>query len=371
MRFHVGLSFNWKTLKKWFIPIILGILMYFGFGLFNNINVYAEAYTPVGVASQIRTIYNDETTEWYTSATGSYDKPLYFHQKDYYYFGIPCNFRLQVIDNIESQYSYKYDYTMTIFVSNIDWDPKKIDQNYEIKVRDDVGVVKDSNCSVVNTEIEEDEFGTLVKKDISCVFSVNKSYSRAYMSAGYFCKGDCQLSNMEHLGYISTDSYMTITNPKFERFNDNSNIVIDQNQTIIDQNNQTNEKLDDLNDKQEEIKDSITDSTIEEGTGNSFFDNFQTEDNGGISGIITAPLTLINSLLDGQGTCTDLKFPIMGKEVSLPSGCIIWDKVPNEMEVLIQTLVCGTGAYFLLKQLFKDIEKLKNPNNSEVSTLDL
>lgn len=130
-------------------------------------------------------------------------------------------------------------------------------------------------------------------------------------------------------------------------------------------------RIDETNDQLGNLNDNITNGNIDSGTGNSFFDNFQTEDNGGISGIITAPLTLINSLLDGQGTCTDLKFPIMGKEVSMPSGCIIWDKVPNEMEILIQTLVCGTGAYFLLKQLFKDIEKLKNPNNSEVSTLDL
>lgn len=130
-------------------------------------------------------------------------------------------------------------------------------------------------------------------------------------------------------------------------------------------------RIDETNDQLGNLNDNITNGNIDSGTGNSFFDNFQTEDNGGISGIITAPLTLINSLLDGQGTCTDLTFPILGKEVSMPSGCIIWDKVPNEMEVLIQTLVCGTGAYFLLRQLFKDIEKLKNPNNSEVSTLDL
>ena len=38
MRFHIGLSFRWKTIKKFLIPIIIGLLAYFGFGnIFDNV----------------------------------------------------------------------------------------------------------------------------------------------------------------------------------------------------------------------------------------------------------------------------------------------------------------------------------------------
>lgn len=130
-------------------------------------------------------------------------------------------------------------------------------------------------------------------------------------------------------------------------------------------------RIDDTNEKLDDLNGSINNSDVDSSKGNSFFSNFSTEDNGGISSIVTAPLVLIRSLLDSQNSCSDLKFEILGKEVSIPSGCIIWDKVPNEIELIIQTLVCGPGAYYLLKKLFKDINKLKNPGNSEVSTLDL
>ena len=129
---------------------------------------------------------------------------------------------------------------------------------------------------------------------------------------------------------------------------------------------ETNKKLDDLDKNQQEtnkklddLDKNITKPDIDNNTGNDFFDNFQTADNGGISAIVTAPLILINYLLDSQGVCTDLSFKILDKDVAIPS------------EIIIQTLFCGICSYFLLKKLFKDIDKLKNPNNSEVSTLDL
>ena len=51
MRFHIGMSFSWRTLKKYLIPILLGVLAYFGFNfIYDNtsipplgiINVYAS-----------------------------------------------------------------------------------------------------------------------------------------------------------------------------------------------------------------------------------------------------------------------------------------------------------------------------------------
>ena len=45
MRFHVGVSFRLKTIKKYLIPILLGILAYFGFnGIFANAQTNNNTY---------------------------------------------------------------------------------------------------------------------------------------------------------------------------------------------------------------------------------------------------------------------------------------------------------------------------------------
>ena len=37
MRFHFGVSLNWRTIKKFLIPIILGLIAFFGFNfIFDN-----------------------------------------------------------------------------------------------------------------------------------------------------------------------------------------------------------------------------------------------------------------------------------------------------------------------------------------------
>ena len=142
-----------------------------------------------------------------------------------------------------------------------------------------------------------------------------------------------------------------------------------QNQTNIIINNQ-NQNTDKVIDS---ITDNNTDTSEEEGAG--FFNDFELNDNGGISGIVTAPLTVINGLVEGNNQCANLTFDIKAfgyqKNVSLPSGCIVWDKAPDSVEVLYQTLICGLFAYIIGTNLFKDIENLKDPKESEVDTLDL
>lgn len=241
-------------------------------------NVFAETYTPTEIKSQIRTIYTDGTTQWFTSASNNYTTPLYFGAgPSYSTYGIPCNFRLLVVNNIDTQYSYKYSYDMHIFTpysTSNTWDSSKIDSQYDLKVLDDSGIVKESKCSVISTEKNTNAEGTFMNKSISCVFTVNKNYTNAYISAGYFCKGDCTLSNMEKLGYIPQDSRMSIDNVKIERFNDNSNIIIDQNQTIIDQNNETNEELGNIKEQIEESNKN-TQETIKDQFNNCYNNLFK------------------------------------------------------------------------------------------------
>lgn len=131
-------------------------------------------------------------------------------------------------------------------------------------------------------------------------------------------------------------------------------------------------KIDETNEKLDSLDKTLNDDNVSgaTSTGNDFFDNFNSKDNGGISRIVTMPLTLINGLISG-GACSNLEFEVLGKEVYFPSGCILWQNAPGAIVTIYHTIICGLFSYILATHLFKDIEDLKNPNKEEVSTLDL
>ena len=135
----------------------------------------------------------------------------------------------------------------------------------------------------------------------------------------------------------------------------------------------TSSKLDDTNNALNNLNDSLNNSNIDNGTGSDFFNNFTTSDNGGISAIVTKPLTIINSLLDNNNQCASLSLPsFMGvSNATLPSGCILWNNASAIMITLWNTFVCGLGSYFILKDIFRIIEDLKNPDNDKVEVMDL
>lgn len=132
-------------------------------------------------------------------------------------------------------------------------------------------------------------------------------------------------------------------------------------------------KLDDTNSAINQVNESINNSNVDSGTGSDFFNDFQTQDNGGISAIITKPLMIINNLLSNNNQCFNLPLPeFMGVTTAyLPSGCILWNNAPQIVITLWNIFVCGFGAYYILKDLFKIIENLKNPDNDRVEVIDL
>ena len=115
------------------------------------------------------------------------------------------------------------------------------------------------------------------------------------------------------------------------------------------------------------IEDTITDDSIDDNSG--FFTDFE-ENDFGLSDIVKAPLVLIQGLSTGN-TCKDLSFNILGKDVFMPSGCILWDKVPDSIESVYYVFIGGFLVYILATKLFHDVNDLKDPQKNEVSTLDL
>lgn len=143
---------------------------------------------------------------------------------------------------------------------------------------------------------------------------------------------------------------------------DTFDFEISSNKTNEDIKNSTNDIKNSTND----IKDSINNSNVDDSssTASGFFDNFSDNDHG-LSSIITAPLRAINSMLSNQ--CVAPGATYKGQSFSLPCGSMLWDRPGgNDFKNFINIFYGGFLAYFVIRRLFLDIEKLKNPNNDKV-----
>lgn len=160
-----------------------------------------------------------------------------------------------------------------------------------------------------------------------------------------------------------------ITNSRYDEIG----VIIDNAADRIIESNEINKHANQEN--FDKIQETIKDSNISgsQGFAKDFFNTFKDEDNHGISTIVKSPLVMIQSLISDSDSsrCSNLNFEILGSSVYFPSGCTFWSKVPDSVRSIYYLIICGFFGYKLVISLFKDTQRLKSPNNSEVTTLDL
>lgn len=126
-------------------------------------------------------------------------------------------------------------------------------------------------------------------------------------------------------------------------------------------------KIDKTNDKLDDLNGNILDDNVDE--NGSFFSDF-TDNDHGLSGIITAPLRAINKL---TGECEPVTFNVLNEPIILPCGdTLFWDKPSVASFKIIWNLIVGGPLLFaLLKKLFNIVENLKDPDSSKIEVVDL
>lgn len=125
----------------------------------------------------------------------------------------------------------------------------------------------------------------------------------------------------------------------------------------------TNEKLDN-------IDNTMKDDDIDTSGANSFFDDFDNKDHGGLSSIITSPLKAYSKI---TAKCTPISLNVLDKEVMLPCGdTLFWDKSNvSAFRIIWNILLGGPILYALLVKLYKTIEGLKNPDDDRIEVTKL
>lgn len=132
-------------------------------------------------------------------------------------------------------------------------------------------------------------------------------------------------------------------------------------QIIENQNHNTNQTISAITD---------TNMTETNSTANSFFDNFTDTDHGGLSSIITAPISTINSML--SNTCVAPSAIWKGATITLPCGDMLWSRPgAQDLQNLLNVFYGGFICYYAIRRLFFLIENLKDPTKDNLEVTDL
>lgn len=133
-----------------------------------------------------------------------------------------------------------------------------------------------------------------------------------------------------------------------------------------------NENLEETNEKLNNIYNNITNNDISgsQNTANSFFDNF-TDNDYGLSSIITIPLTSIQKITNVTCTPINIPIPFTNKTIPLPCMNILYqENVPLLLNIW-QIVSFGLISYAVIIDIFSMVKNFKNPNDDKLEVMSL
>lgn len=167
-----------------------------------------------------------------------------------------------------------------------------------------------------------------------------------------------------HSSYSGT--YYIYIHRKINAFSSAFNQVIEaQNQNTNAINNQTQQQQ---QQHQELMDDNTTQADAE---GQDFINNFNNNSHG-LTGIITAPLSAIQSL--ASATCSPLVLPLPftnNKSLTLPCMNSIYTQYFGAFYTMYQGIILALISYWVCVRLFTLVKGFKDPEDDKIEVMDL
>ena len=130
-------------------------------------------------------------------------------------------------------------------------------------------------------------------------------------------------------------------------------------------------RLDEQTQATQDINNTINNDNVDgaNSKATSFFDNFQSNSHG-LTGIITAPLRLVNSLASSSCSPLVLPLPFVNQNATLPCMSSVYSRFPTFLN-LYQLITTGIIAYWVLIKIFGHVKGMQNPNDDKIEVFDL
>lgn len=124
--------------------------------------------------------------------------------------------------------------------------------------------------------------------------------------------------------------------------------------------------------EQKKTNETLTDDNTQQAqdSAGGFFNDFTT-DTHGLTAIITAPLSLIESITSSSCSPLVIPLPYVDKDLTLPCMGAIYSQYFGSFLSVYQIITFGIVAYWVCIRIFNLVKDFKNPDHDEIEVLDL
>lgn len=150
---------------------------------------------------------------------------------------------------------------------------------------------------------------------------------------------------------------------------DNNSSVLND---IKDNTTATKNNSNDIKNNTKETNDLIknTDTSDSQNSASAFFSDFSRNSHG-LTGIVTAPLRLIESFTTASCSPITFQLPFVNNWVTLPCMKSIYENHFGVFFTLYQLITTGVICYGVCINLYSKLRQLENPNNDRIEVLQL
>lgn len=240
---------------------------------------------------------------------------------------------------------------------------KEIESQQVCKEYDKNSIVTSGGLNQNGSILTDNNFGITDYININkATITLNNSYSSSTYSYCFYNVNknliSCSLINSNNTITIPDNAYYFRGTIRLYDNKPTYKICKNGNQAIGDS----------INDLNNDINNS--DSSGATNNATDFFNNFTTNTHG-LTGIITAPLSAIQSLSGATCTPLELPLPFVNKTLPLPCMRVIYDEFFGDFMSIYDVVTLGIVSYWVLVRIFSLVKDFKNPEHDELEVLDL
>lgn len=138
----------------------------------------------------------------------------------------------------------------------------------------------------------------------------------------------------------------------------------------IEDSNTINNNINNVNNSVNEVNNSINNDNVDNQQSSDFFTNFNSNVDGSLVTLIKKPIDIVNSFYN---TCEPIVFHIPKFDIDLTIPCIssINNGFTSVIFPIARIIINGLLCYRLILAFIDVINKLKDPNNSDLEVVDL
>lgn len=240
---------------------------------------------------------------------------------------------------------------------------------------------KTTSCMIGNLQMYSDSNNQYAIQQVECPVEIpsNVYLSKIWLATNY--NSVVTLNHSYRMTFYDSDSAAVVNAINSQNYtslltniqNDLYNFKLRTNEQLVDlytliENNQSN--ISNITNNVSNINDNINNDNVDNNQANSFFNDFNSNTPEGLVSLINKPLDFLNGLYN---ECSPIMVHVPYFDFDLTLPCIstihngIFDIIIPIAKIIINGLIC----YRLVLGFINIINKLKDPNESDIEVVDL